>query len=100
LPKKCCLGPQNGSGSLGPEKLLKIVNYATIKETKKLKETMVGVQVELAGGHQYPLGLCHPFTFHISTTHNLEYQFIFPTKRNIYPKMKILRIQFWYLKLK
>jgi len=38
------------------KKLLKIVNYATIKETKKLKETMVGVQVELAGGHQYPDG--------------------------------------------
>ena len=26
-PKKRRLGPQNGSGSLGPEKLLKIVNY-------------------------------------------------------------------------
>ena len=48
------LGPQNGSGSLGPKKLLKIVNCATIKETEKLKETMVGVQVDLAGGHQYP----------------------------------------------
>ena len=37
------LGPQNGSGSSGPEKLLKIVSYA---ETEKLKETMVGGQVE------------------------------------------------------
>jgi len=36
--------------------MLKIVNYATIKETEKLKETMVGVQVDLAGGHQYPYG--------------------------------------------
>jgi hypothetical protein len=46
FPKKCRLGPQNGSRSSGPEKLPKIVNCATIKETKKLKETMVGVQVE------------------------------------------------------
>jgi hypothetical protein len=44
--KKCHLGPQNGSGSSGPEKLLKIVNCATIKETEKLKETMVWIQVE------------------------------------------------------
>ena len=43
FPKKRCLGPQNGSGSSGPEKLLKIVSY---DETKKLKETMVGAQVE------------------------------------------------------
>ena len=42
MPKKCRLGPQNSSGSLGPEKLSKIVNCATIKETEKLKETMVG----------------------------------------------------------
>ena len=41
--KKHCLWPQNGSESSGPEKLLKIVNYA---ETEKLKEEMVGVQVE------------------------------------------------------
>jgi len=34
FPKKRCLGPQNGSGSLGPEKLLKIVNCAIIKETE------------------------------------------------------------------
>ena len=43
MPKKRHLGPQNGSGSLGPEKLLKIVSSA---ETKKPKETMVGPQVE------------------------------------------------------
>ena len=43
--KKRCLGPQNGSGSLGL-KLPKIVICATIKEIEKLKETMVGVQVE------------------------------------------------------
>jgi len=48
--------PQNGSKSSGPEKLPKIVNCATNKETEKLKETMVGVQVELVGGHQYPPG--------------------------------------------
>ena len=46
MPKKHRLGPQNNSGSSEPEKLLKIVNCATIKETEKLKETMVGVQVE------------------------------------------------------
>jgi hypothetical protein len=46
MPKKRRLGPQNGSGSSGPEKLLKIVICATIKETEKLKETMVWVQVE------------------------------------------------------
>jgi hypothetical protein len=45
FPKKRRLGPQNGSGSSGPEKLLKIVNCATIKETEKLKETVVGVQM-------------------------------------------------------
>ena len=44
--KKHHLGPQNGSESLGPQKLPKIVNCATIKETGKQKETMVGVQVE------------------------------------------------------
>lgn len=32
--------------SVGLEKMLKIVNYAKIKETNKLKETMLGVQVE------------------------------------------------------
>ena len=53
MPKKRRLGPQNGSGSSGPEKLLKIVSYA---ETEKLKETMVGAQVEFADGHQYPPG--------------------------------------------
>jgi len=46
MPKKCCLGPQNGSGSSGPENLTKIVNCAIIKETEKLKETMARAQVE------------------------------------------------------
>ena len=41
--KKRRLGPQNDSGSSGPEKLLKIVSCA---KTEKLKETMVGPQVE------------------------------------------------------
>ena len=43
FPKKRRLGPQNGSGSSRPKKLLKIVNYA---ETEKMKETLVGAQVE------------------------------------------------------
>ena len=43
FPKKRRLGPQNGSESLGPEKLRKIVYCA---ETEKLKETMVEPQVE------------------------------------------------------
>jgi len=46
MSKKRCLGPQNGSESSGPDKLPNIVNCATIKETKKMKETMVGVYVE------------------------------------------------------
>ena len=46
IPKKRRLGPQNSSGSSGPEKMPKIVNCAAIKETEKLKETMVWVQVE------------------------------------------------------
>ena len=46
MSKKRRLGPQNGSRSLGPEKLTKIVNCAIIKETEKIKETMVGTQVE------------------------------------------------------
>ena len=36
-----CLGLQNSSGSLGPKKMLKIVSCE-----KKLKETMLGPQVE------------------------------------------------------
>jgi hypothetical protein len=43
FPKKRHLRPQNSSRSSGPEKLLKIVNCA---ETEKIKEVMVGVQVE------------------------------------------------------
>ena len=46
MPKKNCLGPQNGSETLGPKKLTKIVNYAIIKEIEKLKETMARAQVE------------------------------------------------------
>ena len=42
-------------------KLPEVVNCATIKETGKLKETMVGVQVEQVAGHQYPPGsFLHP----------------------------------------
>jgi hypothetical protein len=61
MPKTRRLGPQNGSRSSGPEKLLKMVNCATINETKKLKETMVWVQVEKVGGHQYPPGSVTPY---------------------------------------
>ena len=43
FPKKHRLRPQNNSGSSGPKKLLKMVNYV---ETEKLKEGIVGVQVE------------------------------------------------------
>jgi hypothetical protein len=46
MPKKRRLGTQNSSESSGPEELLKIVNCATIKETERMKETMVWVQVE------------------------------------------------------
>ena len=46
FPKQCRLGPENDFRSSGPEKIPKIVNCATIKETEKLKETMVRVQVE------------------------------------------------------
>ena len=46
MPKKGRLGPQNSSGISGPEKLLKIVNCATINETKKMKEKSMGIQVE------------------------------------------------------
>ena len=51
FPKKRRLGPQNGSGSSGTEKRLKIVNCATIKEAEKMKEIMVGVHVDFVGGH-------------------------------------------------
>ena len=53
FPKKHRLGPLNGSESSRPKKMLKIVSCA---ETEKLKEIMVGPQVEQAGGHQYPPG--------------------------------------------
>ena len=46
MPKKRRFGHQNGSRSLGPENCQKIVNCAAIKEIGKLKEKMVGVQVE------------------------------------------------------
>ena len=60
MPKKRHLGPQNGSESSRLEKLPKILNCATIKENEKLKETMVGVQVEQVGDHQYPPGSILP----------------------------------------
>ena len=43
FPKKRHLGPQKGFGSLGPEKLLKIIRC---DETEELKELMVGVQIK------------------------------------------------------
>lgn len=42
FPKIHPLGSQNNSRGSRPEKMPKIVNCATIKETKKPKETMVG----------------------------------------------------------
>ena len=56
FPKKHCLGPQNDSGISQPKNMLKLVNYATIKETEKLKEKKMGPQVEYAGGEKYPPG--------------------------------------------
>ena len=35
MPKKRRLGPQNSSGSSGPEKLLKIVNYAETEKNER-----------------------------------------------------------------
>jgi len=43
--RKCHLGPQNNSRSPGPKKLPNILNCATIKETEKLKEIVVGIQL-------------------------------------------------------
>ena len=45
MPKKRRLGPQNENKSLGPE-TAKNSKCASIKETEKLKEKMVGVKVE------------------------------------------------------
>jgi hypothetical protein len=87
MPKKLCLGPQNGSGSSGPKKLPKIVNCATIKEIEKLKETMVGVQVEYAGGHQYPPGS------HIQPSSSFPRQhFSFPMSLNTYMFLEFLAV--------
>ena len=49
FPKKLCLGPQNNSGSLGPEKLLKIVNCAIIKENEKNERNNGGVPIGIEG---------------------------------------------------
>ena len=48
-PKKRHLGPQNGSRSSGPEKMLKIVNY------QNFQKHVLG-QLEKVGGHRYPPG--------------------------------------------
>jgi len=42
FPKNVFLGLKMATEGLGPQKTTKIVNYATIKETEKLKETMLG----------------------------------------------------------
>jgi hypothetical protein len=49
MPKKRRLGPQNGSGSSGPEKLPKIVNYQNCQK-------IVLSELEKVGGHRYPPG--------------------------------------------
>jgi hypothetical protein len=48
-PKKRRLGPQNGSRSSGPEKLLKIVNCQNCQK-------VVLSHLEKVGGHRYPPG--------------------------------------------
>ena len=48
-PQKHRLGPQNGSRSSGPEKLLKIVNCQKC-------QNVVLSQLEKVGGHRYPSG--------------------------------------------
>ena len=50
MPKKHRIGPQNDSGSSGPEKMLKIVNCVIIKETEKNERNNGGVQVEYVDG--------------------------------------------------
>ena len=52
FPKKRRLGPQNCSESSEPKKPIKIVNYATIKETdknknKKIDRTMWGGPIRI-----------------------------------------------------
>jgi len=49
VPKKRRLGPQNSSRSSGCEKLLKIVNCATIKETEKTERDNCGGPNGIAG---------------------------------------------------
>ena len=49
MPKKCRLGPQNGSGSSGPEKLLKVVKCAIIKETEKTERNNGGATSGIGG---------------------------------------------------
>jgi len=59
FPKKRRLGPQNGSGSLGPGKLLKIVNCAIIKETEKTERDSCGGPDGIGGWpptYQHPPG--------------------------------------------
>ena len=51
FPKKRHLGPQNSSGSSGPEKLLKIVSCATIKETENVERNN---GVGLSGHGRWP----------------------------------------------
>ena len=54
IPKKRRLGPQNGSGSLGPEKLLKIVSCATIKETENAERDNCGGPNGIGGWPPHP----------------------------------------------
>jgi hypothetical protein len=49
MPKKCHLGPQSSSRSLGPEKMPKMVNCVAIKETEKTKRNNGGFPSGIGG---------------------------------------------------
>ena len=54
------LGPQNGPGSSGPEKLLKIVSCATIKETEKTERDSCGGPSGIGGWPPTSTWIKHP----------------------------------------
>ena len=56
MPKKTSFRASKRLQKFRTRKLPKIVNCATIKETGKMKEIVMGVQLEKVVGHQYPLG--------------------------------------------
>jgi hypothetical protein len=68
MTKKRRLGPQNGSGTSRPEKLLKMVNCATIKENEKTERNNgvgpsgiggwppISTWITVSSGHKKALG--------------------------------------------